>query len=149
MLYTQEGRCFTRGSYHIIRQRRSRSLVSNKISLPEEPTETDASILLAILKQFPVVKKCFVLRYETKEKEDFMGYFSVPTLTMGRLLSAFVVALNEGNLLQGNNLTCVIMKYSVPIIQFHCRVCAASVVSLYGAVYSAKISALNVLCCVH
>jgi hypothetical protein len=69
-LYTQEGRCFSRGSYHIIKQR-SQSLVRNKISPTKEPTETDDSFLLAILKQFPVVKELFVHKYQTKKKEDF------------------------------------------------------------------------------
>jgi len=63
---------------------------------------------------------------------------------MGRPLSAFVVTLNEGSLLQGSKVTYGIMKYSVPITQFHCIVRAASVVSLLGVVYLAKISALNV-----
>jgi hypothetical protein len=59
-------------------------------------------------------------------------------------LSAFVVTLNEGSLLQGIKVTYGTMKYSVPITQFHCTVCAASVVSLLDVVYSAKISTLNV-----
>lgn len=146
---TYKKRCFTRGSCNIIRQRSSQSLVRNKISPTQEPTETDAIFLLAILKQFPVLKECFVHKYQTEKKEDFRGYSSVPTLTMGRPLSVFVVALNEGSLLQGSKLTCGIMKYSIPITQFHCTMCAASVVSLLGVVYSAKISVLNVLYSVH